>query len=46
MLVVILGIAYRNTLQANMLSTLMPYQMLSMATIIFIYVTLRKEMGA
>jgi hypothetical protein len=44
-LIAIVGIAYRNTLQENMLSALMPIQMLGMATIIFVYVTLRKELG-
>ncbi|MEW9699828.1 hypothetical protein [Paenibacillus sp. SI8] len=43
-LVVMIGIAYRSELQDNMLSALMPIQMLSMATIIFIYMTLRKEL--
>ncbi|MFD0697932.1 hypothetical protein ACFQZT_28050 [Paenibacillus sp. GCM10027628] len=44
-LTAIVGIFYRNTMQDSTWSALMPFQMLSMATVIFIYVTLRKELG-
>ncbi|MBD0379875.1 hypothetical protein [Paenibacillus sedimenti] len=44
-LTAIVGIVYQNTLQSSTLSALMPFQMMSMATVIFIYVTLRKELG-
>lgn len=44
-IVVILGIAYRHTYPDNVLSALMPIQMLSMGTLLFLYVMLGKELG-
>lgn len=44
-IVVILGIAYRHTYPESALSALMPIQMLSMGTVLFLYVMLGKELG-
>lgn len=43
--VVIIGITYRHSYPDSVLSALMPIQMLSMATVLFIYVMLGKELG-
>ncbi|MFC5449645.1 hypothetical protein [Paenibacillus aestuarii] len=44
-LTVLIGIGFGNTLENNTLSALMPVQILSIATALFIYVTLREEFG-
>lgn len=44
-IVVILGIAYRQTYPGSVLSALMPIEMLSMAIVLFIYVMLGKELS-
>jgi hypothetical protein len=43
--VVIIGITYRYSYPDSVLSALMPIQLLSMATVLFIYVMLGKELG-
>jgi hypothetical protein len=45
MIVVIIGMIYRHALSDNVFSVVMPIQLLSMATILFIYVMLSKELG-
>ncbi len=45
MIVVIIGMIYRHSLSDNVFSVVMPIQLLSMATILFIYVMLSKELG-
>ncbi|CAN7705541.1 hypothetical protein LJR153_005762 [Paenibacillus sp. LjRoot153] len=45
MIVVIIGMIYRHALSDNVFSVVMPIQLLSMATILFLYVMLSKELG-
>lgn len=45
MVVVLIGMIYRHAFRDNVFSAVMPIQMLSMATILFIYVMLSKELG-
>ncbi|TXK85278.1 hypothetical protein [Paenibacillus sp. N3.4] len=44
-IVVFLGIVFRQAYADNVISALMPFQMLSMATVLFLYVMLSKELG-
>ncbi|WP_204787597.1 hypothetical protein [Paenibacillus oryzisoli] len=45
MIVVIIGMVYRHAFSDNVFSVVMPIQLLSMATILFFYVMLSKELG-